>query len=221
MMDQEDFTRAFVTALKNVTVVKALRESICGELVQQVQHLREVVKNRDKQISDLKQQLAVMETKTDDLEQYSRRNSVRVDGIPENQNEDPMEVALELINSHMKIENISIGDIDRVHRVGRREMNNHSSSKPRAVLIKFATYRARNLVYKTRAALKQNKFKNSSIFLNEDLTQCKATLLYKARQLKKKNIIADCWSYDGRILIKNSHGIIKTIKEEKDLPSVP
>ena len=84
--------------------------------------------------------------KVDDLEQYSRRNSVRVTDIPENENEDIRKSVLEMINNRMKIEPlVQSHELDRVHRVGRFQ-----ELKTRAVLVKFATYASRHRVYSKR-----------------------------------------------------------------------
>ena len=42
----------------------------------------------------------------------------------------------------------------------------------------------------------------SGLYLNDDLTRSRAQLLYECRQAKKKELIADCWSYDGSIIVK-------------------
>ena len=51
------------------------------------------------------------------------------------------------------------------------------------------------------------------IFIHEDLTPIRAALLYKARQAKRQHDIVDCWSFDGRIVIKDANNKIRTINE--------
>ena len=55
------------------------------------------------------------------------------------------------------------------------------------------------------------------IFINDDLTAQQASLLYQARQLKKKREINDCWSVDGQILIKDTANKVIPIHKEADL----
>ena len=89
------------------------------------------------------------ESKLDDQEQYSRRNSLRITGIPESDNEDIVPKVLDVINNKIKPDiPVSSDHIDRLHRVGKR-----SGDTPRAVLIKFATYRHRQRVYRNRKNL--------------------------------------------------------------------
>ena len=59
------------------------------------------------------------------------------------------------------------------------------------------------------------------IWINEDLTKARATLLWEARKMKKAGRdITDCWSFDGAILVKNKHGKVKQIKTLKCLQDV-
>ena len=53
------------------------------ELRHEVAELRSIIIAKDKQISDLTKQVEALEDKTEELEQYSRRNSLRISGIPE------------------------------------------------------------------------------------------------------------------------------------------
>ena len=52
-MKQEDFTKAFIYALKNEDVAKQLKAKICDELHLEIKELRETIKLKDKRIEDL------------------------------------------------------------------------------------------------------------------------------------------------------------------------
>ena len=54
------------------------------------------------------------------------------------------------------------------------------------------------------------------VYINDDLTKLRATLLYKARILKKDNKIKRCWTSDDRILILNHAGRVITIHNEDE-----
>ena len=58
---------------------------------------------------------------------------------------------------------------------------------------------------------------NARIYVNEDLTGRRATLLWKARTQKKAQLIQDCWSYDGRVMIENAYNRIYVIENENEL----
>ena len=59
-----------------------------------------------------------LKKKIDRQEQYSRRNCVLIHGIEENRDENTDELVNELVNEKL-IEEISLHDIDRSHRLGR------------------------------------------------------------------------------------------------------
>ena len=96
---------------------------------------------------ELEKRVVVLERDTDALEQYSRRNSVRVSGIPEQNNEITDDVILKLAED-MNVQ-ISRADTDRSHRVGRLEDTRRTHSevrtriRHRVIIVKFATYNAR------------------------------------------------------------------------------
>ena len=76
-------------------------------------------------------------------------------------------------------------DIDRTHRIGR------ASGKPRAILVKFTSYRARNILIKHR-----RKLKGSKISIHEDLTKSNQDLHMKT---SKQFGVVSTWSQDGRV----------------------
>lgn len=55
------------------------------------------------------------------------------------------------------------------------------------------------------------------VFINEDLTRKRASLLYEARQAVHGKYITGCWSHDGAIRIKTNNNLIQTITSLQDL----
>ena len=70
---------------------------------------------------------------------------------------------------------------------------------------------------KDEAAQKEDDGPQTVIYVNEDLTKNRATLLRKARNLVKDKQIRGCWSNDGRVFIENKFGHIKLVKNSDDL----
>ena len=64
-------------------MAKKLKELLVDELRHEVAELRTIIMAKDKQILDLTTKVQDLEDKADDVEQYSRRNSLRISGIPE------------------------------------------------------------------------------------------------------------------------------------------
>lgn len=245
---QEEFVKAFVLALSDKEVIDKLQSSICEKLSREVASLREVVRERDDQISTLQDEVNKLKTAMDDQEQYSRRNNLRITGIPEQDTEDTVAVTLEMINrSVCQDDPITVAEVDRVHRLGPRR----DDGAPRPILLRLSTYQARNRIYKRRMLLNPKRRHGTpsdpwgtgdgsvgagegavrraahtgpaggrAVFINEDLTKSKATLLWSARQHKRNNKIKDCWSADGNILVKDNAGRIHPIKTAHDLQAL-
>ena len=235
-INQEDFITAFLVALEDKRVVEKLQSAMIEKLTGEVEHLKGLVTRRDEKIKELEEKTECSIIRNDDLEQYSRRNSLRISGVTQSQDEDVEKEILTMFNTKMQVTPpITTADIDRAHRTGTVT----EKSGPRAIIVKFATYRARQRVYASRSMLgppdkrrkpgdpwnrKQNEGATTerppyaqAIWVNEDLTLQRSALLYKARQKKKPHKINDCWTHDGRIMIKNTYGKIMQIKTEKDL----
>ena len=132
--------------------------------------------------------------------------------MEEKEFENPVDVALDVINNKMKIE-MDFSAFDRVHRIGQKKVG---SKRP--LLVKFATYRERHRVFRAKQRLKSDNAER--IFVNEDLTRKRSLLLYRARQLKKSKQIHDCWSNDGQVLIKDIHGKVIPINSELELDKI-
>lgn len=164
--------------------------------------------------ASLRERIEALEMEMDRANQYSRRNSLRVSGIPEEKGENTDTLILNVANSLGA--NLT-EEIDRSHRVGkpRPPAKPESATKPRDILVKFGTYRSRQKLYNRRSQLKAQG--NSNCFVNEDLTRMRSSLLFQCRRLKRKNSILDSWSSDGTVLIKDTSGRIHPINSHKDL----
>ena len=78
----------------------------------------------------------------DDLEQHGRRNSLRITGIPESDNDDT-DLAVLKICSAIEVEQlVQPSDIAVSHRLGKKE-----ADKMRHVIVKFVTRNVREWVY--------------------------------------------------------------------------
>ena len=92
-------------------------------------------------------------------------------------------------------------------------------------------HKVKSLLYKARTKLKNVKasdiFPNHAfasredqqrIFINENLTNYRRELFWKANKLKKDNMITSTWTMDGKIFVKTSpNGAPVRIYSEEDL----
>lgn len=156
-------------------------------------------------------------------EQYSRRNCLRFYGVAESNGENTDDHVCRVVNEFLKIP-ITKNDIERSHRVGSLNENRNSNggerrstrknpTKPRPIIVKFLSYRTRNLVISNRRALKGSK-----MGIDEDLTKENASLLKKTKDCTK---VLSTWTTDGRViaLLPATGGktIKRVIHSESDL----
>ena len=243
--EQEDFTRGLIAALSNDSVLKKLEGSICkalkfdlkqvittnknvqsqlekfkesnSQLTKEVAELRDIVVKKDKQILSLSERIMDLEKCVDEQEQYSRRNSLRISGFEESMGEDIMKKTLDLFNKEMKImPPVVENEVERIHRVGP-----WFEGKSRAVLVKFTSWKTKNKVYSKKKMLKKKKTDengiNYGIFMNEDLTKFRSSLLYKARRLTRERKLNGCWTIDGKVMIKNFYNRVVQVRNDEDL----
>ena len=211
--------------------------AVCGAVRSEMQKMRDQldiangklmdlevsVKGKDKVIADLQAQAErqsekffTLKEKANEAEQYSRRNCVRLYGIPEakpktkSEREDTDSAVLNLAQGKLGVD-LKREDIDRSHRVGPPKEDRKS---PRPIIIKLTTYRARQLLIANR-----RKLKGSHIGIDEDLTHQNRSLLEEA---KKNPKVLAAWSSDGNIIVLlnagNNTQVKKRVRCAQDLP---
>ena len=167
----------------------------------------ELIAKKDDQILALQARLTVVEERGDDLEQYSRRNTVRIRGIAESANEDTDGLVKDLAARKLQV-NIGDVDIDRSHRVGRR--SDEREANGRDIIVRFTSHN-------TKSAIMRNarKLKGTRLFINEDMTKIRATMAWEARCLKRDNKLIDTWTRDGVIFTKSKDNKINSITTQR------
>ena len=161
--------------------------------------------SRDTEIKRLNSKVEELEEKIDDQEQYSRRTSVRIAGIPEDDGEDPHNKVMSLFSQFDYKP-----QINRIHRVGSK----NQQGGPRQIICQFTTYPDK---YKTMVLKKQIRSTNPNVYINEDLTRSRSALSFAARKLKREGKILDTWTADGRIVIKDKDSKIHYITRRSKL----
>ena len=88
--------------------------------------------------------------------------------------------------------NLRLEDIERTHRIGPSKNITTRRTKPRPIIVRFASMRKRIEVYRNKKNLKVKK-----IVVTESLTAVRLALLNKAKD--KYGLKFDVWSVEGRI----------------------
>ena len=81
------------------------------------------------------------------------------------------------------------------------------------MIVRFVSDKARDAVYRARSGLKVYNSQNreAPVFVNDDLTNRRAKLAFDCRKLKKEKKIADNWTYNGKVVVKDLTGKISEV----------
>lgn len=189
-------------------MVKTIVDGVVSGLRDQIQAIREENVALRRENDSLKIRMQKLESAADNAEQYSRRNCLRISGVRENNNENTDELILEMTRS-MDVD-LSLQEIDRSHRVGKP-----NPARARDIIVKLSTFRSREKLYRARRQLKDTG--HAGVYINEDLTKFRSSLLYTGRKLVKARRILGAWSTNGTILIKDNDNIVHRIVKPDDL----
>jgi len=211
-------------ALCDPAVVGAIASAVMLQLKNEVSSLREEVVLLQRQIVARDETIGKLESRLDDMEQYQRRNNIRISGIPEESGESTDSIVLELAKAIGC--NVEGYCIDRSHRLGPRDNGN---SSPRPILVKFVSYATKSQLMRSRRNLRdksgpdvlpslnwlpergpggggegRSRGTKNKVFLNDDLTSVRAKIAAEARGKKKSKAIEDTWVRDGVVFVKSN-----------------
>ena len=187
------------------------------KLTETIAGLTSQLENKEIKITALEERVERLEGECDRLEQYSRRGNLRFSGIPETgEGEDTTAKVVDIVNTKMAFTTpsppVSQEDIIVSHRLGKRS---DTGDRRRVVIVRFNKVTVRDGVIRARRRLRNND-STEQIYVNEDLTQRRTALAAATRQMKKTHKINDCWTYNGKIVVKTLTNIIKVINTEAE-----
>ncbi|XP_065645380.1 uncharacterized protein LOC136075869 [Hydra vulgaris] len=143
--------------------------------------LTDNIKFNDKN-NDVKDKLA-------ELEDRSRRNNLRFNGVEESENEswkDCERKIQEVLKSKFGFTNDL--EIERAHRIGRNEKG---VKKNKTIIVKFLNYKERNAVFEIFIKLKLwNEKLNVNVDFSERTTEIRKKLFKEAKELRAKGKFA-------------------------------
>ena len=234
----------FIDILKDPAVISQLKaafavgeeaaDRIAARLDARFKALQADLKKKDEEIRLLRDEVESLKEKADDNEQYSRRTSVRITGLPEAVDEDSSFPEQEVKRILTAVGSDAV--IQRCHRVGPRSPPprllstafDASSSddvaaddgvavppapRSRAIICQLTGQRDKRQVM----SLKKRINTQFSVHINEDLTRHRASLAYHARVLKRDKKIKNTWTSDGKILVQDTSNVIHVVRRTIDL----
>ena len=132
-----------------------------------------------------------MEMMKDDMmrnEQYTRKNNVKIYGLPERKDESCVDIVRMMLRDKLRIE-INRDQIAVAHRIAGR------SGKVRPIIVRFDQHDVKFTVLKQRRQLK-----GSGVSIQEDLVKA---VWDKLAAIKDSEDCADTWAWNGKIFIKD------------------
>ena len=133
--------------------------------------------------------------RANEIEQYSRRNNIRIWGIPEGEEaedaNDTADTVVSKLNELMGV-NLRRYDIDIAHRLGEKRKGKKSG---RCIIVKFVSRMSKIKCLKDR----KTKLKGTNIYIQEDLTRLNYSVLMAT---KGNEDVEKSWTIDGAVCVK-------------------
>ena len=150
-----------------------IRDSIINALKDE----NAVLKNR---VDDLEEKIKRLEISKNDLDQYSRRNNLEIQGIPASVTN---ELLLGKVTDILKSIDVKVGDNDfeDCHRMGKAD--------PKVTIVRFVNRKYCREALSNRASLRTTDKEElgfnatTKLFLNENLTPLNRRVAWKCRKL--------------------------------------
>ena len=200
--------------------LSSMRTTIDGQLAT-IKQLKTNNVTLSCQLRNAESQIKDLQGEVDDVEQYSRRSSLRFHRVPipaatsgegmKIINTD--DIVLDICNNKLKLSPpISAQDIDRSHPIGRPK------DGKMIVLCKFNRWSVKNQVYKNKSNLKTYKSESFNVFITEDLTRKRQQAVQQLDQMRKNRDIDSFWTNDGRIFYKTGpNDKVRTVNKPDQL----
>jgi len=180
------------------------------DLYKENENLREQIQGSREYIEDVDYGVHMALKKTNDLEQYTRKSSVRIFGLEDEKNE---EIAItiakvnNLLNDKLHMDTKE-SDINIAHRLGP-----YTNKKCRPVIVRFMSRQHKIETIKKRKALAKSRY-----VIKEDLTKENENLVY---ELQNSDNVEAAWSNEGKIFVKiQPSGAIIRIFHDTDLTNL-
>ena len=179
-----------------------------AKVIKENQTLRTELDQTRKKLKDEQDDTSRMWVELDELEQYSRKSSLEIYGIPESAYVSTDEAVLKLARA-LDVE-IASTDIDISRKIKRKGKT--------CIIAKFISHKTKTNVYKKRTKLKNIGLKDifpsfsnttsaaesSPIFINESLTAYRQGLVARAAKMRQDSAIHSFWTIDGKVFVKTS-----------------
>ena len=211
------------TVLEQKTTIASLKSTVAGLEKQCANNEKDLVIAR-RTIEEQCEEIAELHELQDHLEQYTRKNSLEIHGVPESAYRSTEEVVLKLAEA-LEVP-VQSQDIEISHKLPNKGM--------KAIIVKLVSHKMKTQLYKERVKLKNvnisdlfpsatlaTRAEATRIFLNENLTSFRRKIVNRANEMRRDGLLLIVWTLEGKIFVKRSpNGSPIRINELEDLEAI-
>ncbi|KAK9685435.1 hypothetical protein QE152_g38063 [Popillia japonica] len=130
--DRAEFVSIIKETFKTLSTDHSFIEFIVQNISSRVNELLDAIKDEyQSRIKELCSENKLLHKRIDHMEQYSRKNNIRIQGLKENSGEDIKQVFNKFLSENLMIDSMGVS-IDNIHSIGKNK--NEDTEKHRAVL---------------------------------------------------------------------------------------
>lgn len=177
----------------------------------QTTKLKQSNEELDRRISELTKKLKEEEEKNIQLEQYTRRENLRFNNIPESEDEDCKSLVYDIIDRDLEIDTTCIR-FHAVHRVGRKK-----PGRIRPIIARFACREDRDSVWQQRKKLKGPSTLYSDTYITQDYARTiqkeRGILIQAMLKARKEKGLKDVRVIDRFLIVNNQRYTVENIPD--------
>ena len=149
-----------------------------------------------KKINVFENKILTLESEHNSLEQYGRRNNIKITGISDRApNQNLEEKAVDILNEISV--NVSPTDIEACHRVG---VSKYSSKK---TIVRFINRKHTKKALISRKNRRKSSSPNCNVFINKNLTVKNNEIAFLGRKLKRSDHLNKIYTRDRTVHISS------------------
>lgn len=195
--DETDISALTAEGRLIVELITSRIEKMQNEFERRMEEKSDQVAKLESQVDVLLTKVDKLEARVDDADAYERRDTIIVSGpdIPVcTVGENCINLVTMLIKDKLQL-NISPSDISTAHRLGKKPIQQQQDR--RSLIVKLCR---RDLKNDLKFACKEKK---PNLYINEDLTPIRKTIMFVLRAAKRKfpDKVSGCSSVDGKVFV--------------------
>lgn len=215
ILKNQEFLESLIPVIneKVIELIKPKVHEIVDECLQQhlptIQHNKEALVQHETELNKHNEEIKILrntinklESRLEEQEQYSRRTSLRFNNVSVHTNTngdvikpiDTDSLVLGICKNKLKVD-LKLHDIGRSHPIG--DIRDGKTS----TIVRFLSYRQRQMVYSNKRKLKNNPDKT---FIAENLTKHRYDLLNRLNTLGVNQKINSFLNHDGSLIVKET-----------------